>query len=79
VEATGIIVGAGVIGSAVAYELSRRGVKGIHVFDADLQGGLSSTERNAGGVRHLWEQQVNVELSRQSIKFFESIAPEIGF
>ncbi len=73
------IVGAGIIGSAVAFELARRGIADVHVFDPDLQGVLSSTERNAGGVRHLWLHPINAELSRVSIKFFESIHTEIGF
>jgi len=73
------IVGAGIIGSAIAFELSRRGVTGIHVYDPDLEGSLSSTERNAGGVRHLWQHPINIELSRASISLFERIREEIGF
>lgn len=75
----GIIVGAGVVGSAVAYELSRRGIRNLHVVDPDLGGELSSTERNAGGVRHLWKHRVNVELARKTIALFPSLAAEIGF
>lgn len=75
----GAIVGAGIIGSAVACELSQRGITDLHVIDPDLEGSLSSTERNAGGVRHLWQHPVNIELSRISISFFEKISKEIGF
>lgn len=78
-KATGIIIGAGIIGSAIAYELSRKGLTDLHVVDPDLEGTLSSTERNAGGVRHLWEQPINRELSRYSIALFEKIKTEIGF
>lgn len=74
-----LILGAGITGSAAAYELSRRGLTGIHVIDPDLEGELSATERNAGGVRHLWQHPVNVELSRISIQLFEKIRSEIGF
>jgi len=74
-----LIIGGGVIGSAIAYELSRRGLKDVHVVDPSLEGALSSTERNAGGVRHLWQHPINVELARRSISFFESIKTEIGF
>lgn len=73
------ILGAGIIGSAVAYELSRRGVSDIHVLDVDLEGAFSSSERNAGGVRHLWQQPINSELSRLSISLFRKIATEVGF
>lgn len=75
----GIIVGAGIVGSAVAYELSRRGLKNLTVLDPDLEGEYSSTERNAGGVRHLWKHRVNVELARKTISIFPDIAKEIGF
>ena len=78
-KVNGVIVGAGIVGSAIAYELSRKGVSDIHVLDPDLEGLLSSTERNAGGVRHLWQQPINRELSRYSIALFETIKSEIGF
>lgn len=75
----GIIIGAGIIGSALAYELSQKGISNLHVVDPDLEGPLSSTERNAGGVRHLWQQPINRELSRFSISLFEKLKTEIGF
>jgi glycine/D-amino acid oxidase-like deaminating enzyme len=75
----GIIVGAGIIGSAIAYELARRGMTDLHVLDVDLEGGLSSTERNAGGVRHLWMNRVNMDLARCSIALFSELADTIGF
>ncbi len=75
----GIIIGAGVIGSGLAYELSRRGINDLHLIDPDFEGPLSSSERNAGGVRHLWQHPINVELARHSISFFEKIQKEIGF
>ena len=76
---TGVILGAGIIGSAIAYELSRRNIASLAVLDADLEGSLSSSEPNAGGVRHLWNQPINRELSRLSIDFFSRHATELGF
>lgn len=78
-QCTCVIVGAGIVGSAIAYELSQRGMRDIHVVDPDLEGPLSSSERNAGGVRHLWQHQINFELAKASIAFFEKIESEIGF
>lgn len=75
----GIIVGAGIIGSAVAFELSRRKGIQLSVVDPDLTGSLSSSERNAGGVRHLWQQPINMELARASIALFDQVGEEIGF
>ena len=74
-----MLIGAGIIGSAIAFEMSKRSASKILVLDADLSGELSSTERNAGGVRHLWQQPVNIELARHSLNFFHEIADQIGF
>lgn len=75
----GLILGAGVVGSAIAAELSRRGVTDLHVMDVDLEGSLSSSERNAGGVRHFWQQSINVDLARATISLIRSIPQEVGF
>ncbi len=76
---SGIIVGAGVVGSAVAYELARRGVTNLQVLDVDLDGEWSSSERNVGGVRHLWMNRVNQDLARCSMGLFAELGPQVGF
>jgi glycine/D-amino acid oxidase-like deaminating enzyme len=72
------IVGAGIVGSALAMALGERGVRAT-VVDIDLSGRLSSSERNAGGVRATWWQPVNIALCRASIQYYESIAADVGF
>ncbi len=73
-----ILVGGGVIGSSVAMGLVERGLK-VLVVDIDLSGRLSSSEKNAGGVRATWWQRVNVALCLASIRYYETIRDEIGF
>src|SRR5215831_11993994 len=72
------VVGAGIVGSSIAMALAERNLKTIAV-DLDLSGRLSSSEKNAGGVRATWWQPVNIILCRATIQFYEKIATQVGF
>lgn len=74
-----LIIGAGLLGSSTAYHLAKLGAKNIAVIDADLAGRLSSSELNAGGARTSWDQSLNVQLSRLSIKFLREHKDITGY
>lgn len=73
------IIGAGLIGSALAMALAERGANGVVVFDPDLEGSLSSSELNAGGVRATFSQPANILCSKLSIEYFAAHADEVGY
>ncbi len=73
------IIGAGVIGSALAMALAEQGAEGVVVYDPDLEGVLSSTELNAGGVRATFHHPANIECSKRSIDYFAEHADEVGY
>ncbi len=73
------ILGAGLIGSALAMALAEMGAKGVVVYDPDLEGTLSSSELNAGGVRATFFQPANILCSRLSIDYFAAHAEEVGY
>jgi len=74
-----LILGGGIIGTAVAWALAERGVSGIEVVDLDLAGVYASSELNAGGVRATWWQPVNIECCRLTLDFFRAHAERFGF
>jgi sarcosine oxidase subunit beta len=73
-----VLVGGGIIGSSAAMALAVRGLK-VAVVDIDLSGRLSSSEKNAGGVRATWWQPVNISLCRASINYYRSVRDQVGF
>lgn len=74
-----LIVGAGLIGSAIAMGLAKLGVDRVMVVDLDLTGEWSSSELNAGGVRATWSQKVNLLTSKLSIEYFAEHAADVGY
>jgi len=71
-----VIVGGGIMGLSIAYQLARAGMTGITVLDQTyLCGGASG--RNGGGVRAQWSSDVNVELMQESIRMCREFATEM--
>lgn len=73
-----IIIGAGVIGTSIAYHLAKLGCRDVIVLEKESTIGSGSTARAAGGVRHQFLNEVNVKLSVESIKFLEHFEDETG-
>ncbi len=76
-RASVVIIGAGVMGLGLAWQLCKRGVKDVVVLDKSyLCGGASG--RNGGGVRAQWSTPTNIRLARRSIELCRAFAGEFG-
>jgi sarcosine oxidase subunit beta len=72
-----VIIGGGIVGTAVAYNLAKMGVKDVIIVERDtLNSG--STGRCAGGIRQQWSEPGNVRLARASIAIFKKFKETMG-
>ena len=74
-----LVIGAGLIGSAVSMGLTLQNTDRVLVVDLDIAGEWSSSELNAGGVRATWSQKVNLLASKFSIEYYMKHAESVGY
>lgn len=72
-----IVIGAGVIGSSVAYHLARLGAQRVLVLDR-LQIGAGTSTQSSGILRTHYSVIENVELARRSWSVFKDFAGYLG-
>jgi len=73
-----VIIGAGISGVSIAYNLAKKGVKDIIVFDDNyLSGG--ATGRCGAGIRQQWGTKNNCILAKKSVEFFETAQEELQY
>jgi len=73
-----VIIGAGISGVSIAYNLAKKGVKDIIVFDDNyLTGG--STGRCGAGIRQQWGTKNNCILAKKSVEFYETAQEELQY
>jgi len=71
------VVGAGIVGAAVAWSLARRGAQVVVVDAADAPA-TGSTGRSAAGLRHQFSLPANVRFSRFGAARFADFPQEVG-
>lgn len=72
-----IVIGAGVIGSSVAYHLARLGARQVLVLDR-LQIGSGTSTQSSGILRTHYSVIENVELAKRSWSVFQDFAGYLG-
>lgn len=73
-----VIIGGGISGVSIAYNLAKKGMKDIIVFDDNYMTG-GSTGRCGAGVRQQWGTLMNCKLAKMSIDFFENAQEILGY
>ena len=73
-----VIIGAGIVGTSIAYHLARAGRGDVAVLEKEQAAGMGSTAKAAGGIRAQFSSAINIELSRLSIERFERFPQEMG-
>jgi sarcosine oxidase subunit beta len=66
-----VIIGGGISGCSIAYNLAKKGVKNIVVIEKNYICS-GSTGRCGAGVRMQWGTEMNCKIAKKSIEFFEN-------
>lgn len=75
--AEAVIVGAGIMGCAIAHQLAERGMRDIVVLERD-QIGRGATADAAGGIRQQFSTETNVRLATYSVRVWETFGERFG-
>jgi len=71
-----VVIGGGINGSAIAYELAKRGKEVVVVERKWLAYG--ATGRCGAGIRQQWSTKENALLAKKSVEIFEKLEEELG-
>jgi len=72
-----VIIGGGIIGISIAYNLAKLGGRNIMLFEKDLIA-EGSTGLCAGGIRRQWTTEVNMRFALNSFQIFQNFEEEFG-
>jgi sarcosine oxidase, subunit beta len=73
-----VIIGAGIVGSSIAFHLTEAGCGNVVVLERETRQGLGSTGKSMGGVRAQFATDVNIRMSLYSIPFFNQFEEATG-
>src|ERR1700733_6630185 len=73
-----VIIGAGIVGSSIAFHLTEAGCKNVLIVERETRQGLGSTGKSMGGVRAQFATDVNIRMSLYSIPFLARFEEATG-
>lgn len=73
-----VVIGGGVNGVAIAYELAKRGMKDVLVLEKEYLAS-GATGRCGAGVRQQWGTEMNLRMSIESVKLFETMNDDLEY
>lgn len=71
-----VVIGGGVMGCAIAYNLAKQGLKPVVVEKSDIGGEASGS--NGGGIRQSARNLKEMRLAMESVKLYEQLHEELG-
>jgi sarcosine oxidase, subunit beta len=74
-----VLVGGGIVGSSIAYQLTAAGCQGVLVVERESSLGKGSTGKSMGGVRAQFSTAVNIQMSLYSIPFYTEFDERLGY
>lgn len=76
-SAEAVVIGAGIMGCAIAWSLAEGGMRDIVVLERD-DIGRGATADAAGGIRQQFSTETNVRLAQYSVRVWETFAEQFG-
>jgi len=73
-----VIIGAGIVGSSIAYHLTAAGCRNVLVMERESSTGKGSTGKSMGGVRAQFSMPVSIQMSLYSIPFYAEFEQRLG-
>ena len=72
-----VVIGGGVMGASILYNLASRGVQGPVLLERDTLGS-GSTGRSSGAIRMHYSTEVNARLAWESLRIFQNWHDVVG-
>jgi len=73
-----VVIGGGVVGCAVAYNLAKLGLTDVVVVEKGYLA-CGATGRCGGGIRQQWSTLPNTRMAMASVRLFEGLEEELGY